>query len=69
MQDIDTTKAAAGDSVLCELGTEIRQGRKVILPSGAQVVARIVGLKNTFGLSVTKTSTSLQPKSGCFDGA
>jgi hypothetical protein len=48
-QDIDTGKAAAGETVRCELVTPIREGRNLVVPAGTPVTARIVELMRTYG--------------------
>ena len=46
---IDTATAAAGGSIPAKLVTPIRDGFKVLVPAGAPVAARIVGIRQTYG--------------------
>jgi hypothetical protein len=48
MQDIDTSRAAAGDAIRCELVTPIRDGEKLVAPAGTPVTARIVELSRSY---------------------
>ncbi len=47
-QDIDTSTAAAGDAIRCELVTPILNDRKVVAPAGTPVSARIVELSRIY---------------------
>jgi hypothetical protein len=67
-QDIDTSKAAAGDAVRCELVTPIQQGRRLLVPAGAQITARILELRRTYG-PPSSVSLSLQLESLDLDGS
>jgi hypothetical protein len=49
MQDIDTSKAAAGDAIRCELATPIRDGGKLLAPAKTPVTARIVESSRIYG--------------------
>jgi len=48
-QDIDTSKAAAGDVIRCKLVTPIHDARKILAPAGTPVTARIVELSRSYG--------------------
>jgi len=50
-QDIDTSQAAAGNALRCELVTPIQDGRKLVAPAGTPVTARIVELSRIYGRS------------------
>ena len=66
-QDIDTSKAAAGDAVKCELVTPIRAGRNLVVPAETPVTARIVELRRTYG-PPSSLSLSLRLESLDLDG-
>lgn len=67
-QDIDTSKAAAGDAFRCELTTPIRDGRKLVAPVGTPVTARIVELRRTYG-SLPSVSLGFRLESLYLEGA
>ena len=48
-QKIETASAATGDVIKCKLVTPIRNGSKVVIPSGAAVGARIVRIRHFYG--------------------
>lgn len=48
-QDIDTSKAAAGDAIRGELVSPIEESRKLVAPAGTPVTARIVELRRLYG--------------------
>jgi hypothetical protein len=66
-QDIDTSKASAGDAVICELVTPIQDRRNLVLPIGTPVTARIVELRRTYG-PPSSLSLSLRLESLELDG-
>ena len=49
-QAIDTATAAAGDPIKAKLTTPIRDRSKVLVPAGAAVAARIVRMRQFYGL-------------------
>ncbi len=50
-QGIDTATAAAGDSIKGKLTTPIRDGSKVLVPSGAAITARVIHLQQSYDKS------------------
>ena len=48
-QDIDLSKAAAGDAIRGELASPIHEGRKLVASTGTPVTMRIVELRRTYG--------------------
>jgi hypothetical protein len=56
-QGLDTATWAAGDEIKSKLSTPIRKGVKILVPEGAPVVARVVRLRELYGLT---TSVSLE---------
>jgi hypothetical protein len=49
-QGIDTATAAAGDRIKAKLITPIEDGRKVLVPMGASIAARIVRIRQYYGV-------------------
>ncbi|HTS50988.1 MAG TPA: hypothetical protein VMH05_23740 [Bryobacteraceae bacterium] len=50
-QAMDTATAAAGDPITAKLTTPIRDRSKVLVPAGAAVAARIVRMRQFYGLN------------------
>lgn len=48
-QDIEISKAAAGDAIRGELASPIQEGRKLVASTGTPVTMRIVELRRTYG--------------------
>ena len=67
-QDIDTSKAAAGDAIRCELATPIQEGSRLVASVGTPVTARIVELRRIYG-PPSSVSLGFQLESLYVDGA